>query len=200
MQIGTENRKKVMWAGGLGVLALIIVGYEFFGSSSSPVTAAQPAVGATSTRTANARHTHSGKDKVTEPRLDPTLDLRLLAETENTKYTGSGRNIFVAQAEPIPLPLAPVRVDKENLQLRPPEPPPPPPPPPIPLKFFGFANKPGEPKKVFLSSGDDVFIAVEGDIVDRRYKVIHIGPMSVEIEDVLYNNRQNIPLTQAPQG
>ena len=29
-------------------------------------------------------------------------------------------------------------------------------------------------------------------------KVIHIGPASVEIEDVLYNNKQNIPLTQAP--
>jgi hypothetical protein len=45
-----------------------------------------------------------------------------------------------------------------------------------------------------------VFIAVEGDIVDRRYKVVHIGPMSVEVEDVLYNNRQSIPLTQSPQG
>jgi hypothetical protein len=68
------------------------------------------------------------------------------------------------------------------------------------LKFFGFANKPGEPKKVFLSQGEDVFIAVEGDIVDRRYKVIHIAPTSVEVEDVLYNNRQSIPLTQGPQG
>ena len=82
--------------------------------------------------------------------------------------------------------------------IGPPAPPPPPPPPPINLKFFGFANKPGEPKKVFLSQGEDVFIAVEGDIVDRRYKVVHIGPASVEIEDVLYNNKQNIPLTQAP--
>jgi hypothetical protein len=201
VQIGTENRKKVLWAGGLGVLALIVMGYEFFGSSSSPVTAAQPAAELAPSRATNVRRTRSGNVKaVTEPRLDPTLDLRLLAETENTKYTGSGRNIFVAQAEPIPQPVAPVRVDKENLQLRPPEPPPPPPPPPIPLKFFGFANKPGEPKKVFLTSGDDVFIAVEGDIVDRRYKVIHIGPISVEVEDVLYNNRQNIPLTQAPQG
>src|SRR5437868_6168701 len=82
----------------------------------------------------------------------------------------------------------------------PPAPPPPPPPPPINLKFFGFANKPGEPRKAFLSQGDDVFIAVEGDIVDRRYKVIHIGPTSVEVEDVLYNNRQSIPLTQNAPG
>ena len=70
----------------------------------------------------------------------------------------------------------------------------PPPPPPINLKFFGFANKPGEAKKIFLSQGEDVFIAGEGDIVDRRYKILHITPVSVEVEDVLNNNRQSIPL------
>jgi len=64
------------------------------------------------------------------------------------------------------------------------------------LKFYGFASKPGEPKRVFLSQGEDVFIAGEGDIVDRRYKVLRITPTQVEIEDVLNNNRQNIPLTQ----
>ena len=72
----------------------------------------------------------------------------------------------------------------------------PPPPPPINLKFFGFANKPGEPKRIFLSQGEDVFIAGEGDIVDRRYRILHISPVSVEVEDVLNNNRQTIPLTQ----
>ena len=60
-----------------------------------------------------------------------------------------------------------------------------------------FANKPGEPKKVFLSQGEDVFIAAEGDIIDRRYKVSRITAVSVEVEDVLNNNRQSIPLTQA---
>ena len=199
MQIGSENRKKVMWAAGLGMLAVLLVVYEFSGFSSAPVTAAQPTAGTNTTRNLT-RRTRGGKDKpVSEPRLDPTLDLRLLAETENTKYTGNGRNIFVAQADPIPKPIASAM--KQDIgSLTPPPPPPPPPPPAIPLKFFGFANKPGEPKKVFLSSGEDVFIAVEGDIVDRRYKVIHIGPMSVEVEDVLYNNRQSIPLTQSPQG
>ena len=70
------------------------------------------------------------------------------------------------------------------------------PPPPIELKFFGFASKPGEPKKIFLSQGEDIFIASEGDIVNRRYRVLHISPASVDIEDVLNNNRQSIPLTQ----
>jgi hypothetical protein len=72
----------------------------------------------------------------------------------------------------------------------------PPPPPPILLKFYGFASKAGEPRKVFLSKDGDVFIAGEGDIIDRRYRVLRITPVSVEVEDVLSNNRQSIPLTQ----
>lgn len=104
----------------------------------------------------------------------------------------------MAQAEAIPNPIAKVQI--ESGPPTPPQPPPPPPPPAITLKYFGFANKPGEPKKAFLSQGEDIFIAVEGEIVNRRYKVIRIGPASVEIEDVLYNNRQSIPLTQSPQG
>jgi len=60
----------------------------------------------------------------------------------------------------------------------------------------GFASKPGEVKKVFLKQAEDVFIAREGEIVDRRYKVMRISPIAVEIEDVLNNNRQSIPLTQ----
>ena len=74
--------------------------------------------------------------------------------------------------------------------------PPPPPPPPIPLKFFGFASKPGQQKSIFLVNGDSIFIGREGDIVNRRYKILHISPSQVEIEDVLNNNRQTIPLTQ----
>jgi hypothetical protein len=41
-----------------------------------------------------------------------------------------------------------------------------------------------------------VFVASEGDIVDRRYRVLRISATSVEIEDILNNNRQSIPLTQ----
>lgn len=197
MQIGTENRKKVMWAGGLGAVALIVILYQVLSSPNAPVTAAQPTSPLFGQH--SLRHTvHAGKEHaVSESRLDPTLDLKLLAETEGIKYAGTGRNIFVAQAEVIPAPIAPAIKEPDP---GPPPPPAPPPPPPIPLKFFGFANKPGEPKKAFLSQGEDVFIAVEGDIVDRRYKIIKIGPMSVEVEDVLYNNRQSIPLTQGPQG
>ena len=198
MQIGAENRKKVMWAAGLGVVAVLVLLYQLFSSPSAPVTAAQPSATGGAGRPAPRVTKRGAKERPAEARLDPTLDLKLLAETEQTKYTGTGRNIFVAQAEVIPQPVS--KVNLGDVTPTPPPPPPPPPPPQIPLKFFGFANKPGEPKKVFLSQGEDVFIAVEGDIVDRRYKVIHISPTAVEVEDVLYNNRQSIPLTQGPQG
>ena len=128
------------------------------------------------------------RQKATEPRLDPTLDLDLLSQNEQIKYAGNGRNIFVA-GERIEA------VVKPPITPGPVEPTGPPPPPPINLKFFGFANKPGESKKIFLSSGEDIFIASEGDIVNRRYRVLHISPVAVDIEDVLNNNLQSIPLT-----
>ena len=132
---------------------------------------------------------------IAEPRLDPTLDLNLLAQSEDIKYAGNGRNIFAAGSLPtIDKPKRSGRTDAPTAAIT--MPPPVPPPPPINLKFFGFANKPGEAKRVFLVQGEDVFIAGEGDIVDRRYRVLHITNTAVEMEDVLNNNRQSIPLTQ----
>jgi hypothetical protein len=204
LKLGTENRNKTYAALGLGVLALIMVIYRISNpagtsSSASAVNAVSSNPGATgpstapatSRRTAGTTRTTSRKP-VTGPSIDPTLQLALLRASEDIKYTGKGRNIFQAQID-IPKPIKNPVIETQKT----PQPPPgPPPPPPINLKFFGFASKPGEPKRIFLSQGEDVFIAGEGDIVNRRYKVVHIGPASVEIEDVLNNNRQSIPLTQ----
>lgn len=201
MNLGTENRKKTMAAAILGVLAVLFIGYRMlaiFGGGGSPDAAANAAANVPMSQTATPRRStprrpaaSGAKKAAPAPSLDPTLKLSLLAASENTKYTGNGRNIFRAE-EDIPKPIAPpVKVDQAKT-----EPPPPPPPPPINLKFFGFASKPGEAKRIFLSKGEDVFIAGEGDIVDRRYKVLQIGPASVTIQDVLTNNTQQIPLTQ----
>jgi hypothetical protein len=64
------------------------------------------------------------------------------------------------------------------------------------LKYYGYATPAGGMKRIFLAQGEDVFIAKEGEIVDRRYKIVRISPNAVEILDVLSNNRQSIPLTQ----
>ena len=140
------------------------------------------------------RRTASGKMvPQVEPRLDPTLDLNLLSQSEEIKYAGNGRNIFVAGSLPIEKPKKNGTTDTQAALH---QPPPIPPPPPITLKFFGFANRPGETKRVFLSQGEDVFIAAEGDIVDRRYRILRISPNAVDVEDVINNNRQSLPLTQ----
>ncbi len=193
MKLGIENRKQVIWLAALGGVALLMLGREFWPSSPEAPAAAL----ATSTSAAakpGVRRTSSGKIvPVVEPRLDPTLDLKLLRQSEEIKYAGNGRNIFVAGSVPIETPKKNGTTD-QPVALH--QPPPIPPPPPITLKFFGFANRPGETKKVFLSQGEDIFIAAEGDIVDRRYRVLRISPASVDVEDVLNNNRQSLPLTQ----
>jgi hypothetical protein len=181
------------------VLAILLIGRMFFssGDSSSVAATSSSAPSSSPIAPAPARVVHVRPGAQKKPAhvvrsLDPTLRYDWLKATEDTVYQGKGRNIFRAEAE-IPQIIQPVTATKDQT---PTGPPPPPPPPPINIKFFGFANKPGESKKIFLSQGEDVFIAAEGDIVDRRYKVLRISPMSVEIEDVLNNNRQSIPLTQ----
>jgi hypothetical protein len=200
VQLGLENKKKTIWAAVLGALAVIVFAYEvipmFTGSPSEPASSAQaaaPAAIRVSARPGKAK-------KVKAENLDPTLRLDLLASSEQTKYEGSGRNIFVSQAEvEIPKPLAPGSPDAKKEEEDRYHLPPVPPAPPIPLKFFGFASKPGEPKKIFLetATGEDVWIAAEGEIVDRRYKVVHISNTSVEIQDVVNSGPpQTLQLTQ----
>lgn len=191
MKLGTENRKAVIAAGVLALVAVFTLARWLM--------APQPQV-ATKTAPSPAAGTAAGRRGGTRPAppmllsgLDPTLRLDWLRASEAVKYEGKGRNIF--RADSVPPPDTSVKnpvVDKTPLP-----PPGPPPPPPINLKFYGFASKPGQPKQVFLSQGEDVFIAAEGDIVNRRYKVVRIGATSVEVEDLQYNHRQTLPLTQS---
>jgi hypothetical protein len=190
VEVGAENRNKLIAAVVLGVLALGLVGRWMFMSGSS--NAAAPSAPAVAPAAGSRVSTVGRKVGAASLSLDPTLRFDWLRASEDTKYTGTGRNIFLAAAD-IPKPTH--RPNTDN-PMPPPPPPGPPPPPPINLVFFGFASKPGEPKKVFLSQGGDVFIAGEGEIVDRRYKISRITAVSVEVEDVLNNNRQSIPLTQ----
>lgn len=195
MKLGTENRNKLIISVVLMALALVLVGRWVF---DSPDTAAAPAPTAAPAAVQVAPppgvRTRGTAKKVSPAShsLDPSLRYDWLKASEDTPYEGNGRNIFKAEAE-IPKPVVNPVTDQAK---KPQGPPLPPPPPPINLKFFGFASQPGEPKRIFLSQGEDVFIAGEGEIVDRRYRILHISPMSVEVEDVLNNNKQSIPLTQ----
>jgi len=195
VKLGKENRKQIIVLAALGTLALVLIGRIVLGVGAPTPTASAPIpIDAAPVRSRPASRTRvKGKRSAGAPHsIDPSLRYDWLKASEETEYEGNGRNIFMLQAE-IPAVVTNPVIDPQKVATGPP---PPPPPPPIMLKFYGFASKPGEPKRVFLSQGEDLFIASEGEIVDRRYKVLHILPMSVEIEDVLNNNRQSIPLTQ----
>ena len=202
MKLGFENKKQTTWAIALGVIALLVCAYELLpliGGSPSPDSSAQaasPLVPRPATAKPGAKGVAKAGRTSESESLDPTLRLDLLASSEKTQYEGAGRNIFVSQKEEveIPKPVAQVATDTPPPVYVAPQPQPPP---PIPLKFYGFASAPGEPKKIFLKNGDDVFVAGEGEIVDRRYKVIRISATSVEIQDMVYSGPpQMIALTQ----
>ena len=203
MQVGAENRTKLIAAVLLGAVALVLAGTRFIGSSGGSSPSASTPVAASVDTTASVQlpvpRSQGKKQNASKKQhgvlsLDPTLRYDFLKASEDTTYEGKGRNIFRAYVE-IAKTVAPVARQQET----PKGPPQPPPPPPIELKYYGFANvvsKPGDPKSIFLAHGEDVFIAKEGDIVNRRYKIVRATPNAVEILDVLSNNRQSIPLTQ----
>jgi hypothetical protein len=207
MKIGAEDKKKVAIAAVLGVVVLGLVIYNLVnvfggGSTTTPVAQNPAAVPApTPARTAPS----AGRQRVIPGRvheatkisgplagLDPTLHPEVMAQAESIEYTGKGRNIFSMFSEPV---IEPV---KEPIRPQPVAQVPtgPPPPPPIDLKFFGYETHQGGARKAFLLHGDDVFIAAEGDVVDHHYKVVKILPLSVQIEDIPYNNTQTLPLIQ----
>jgi hypothetical protein len=186
VKIGAANKKQIIIMGVLLTVLAAIVIYDLSGTGTS--SAAPPA-------SSRAQMGKTGSQQKAQNDLDPTLHWQKLEASRRIKYE-PGRNIFTMEAAPMPTPIASPRMTPPP---GPPTPTPTPPPPPIPLKFYGFANKPGETRRIFLAEGDPqnsvVFIAKQGDIVDRRYRVVQISANSVQIEDVLYNNKQSIPLT-----
>ncbi len=193
MKLGTEDKKKTIIAGVLLVGAVILVIHAFSGGDQDSAAPAPAPVASAAGSASSAKHGGTGgrgSYLLLAHSLDPTLRFDLLKSSEDVTYTGNGRDIFHSQPAPppdIPQP-APPDVTPQGPQA-------PPPPPPIDLKFYGFEGPKNGSKRIFLLKGEDIFLAKEGDIVDRRYKIMHIGPNSVEVQDVLTNNTQTIPLT-----
>jgi hypothetical protein len=186
VKLGTENRKKVAVAGVLLLLGVFFVIRAFYSMPSESTVSGPPALQPLTGEKAATQ-------LLPENNLDPRLRLDLLKNAEGVEYKGNGRNIFRAGAEPpkeIPKPVtSPMTKPGPNGASKPSAP-------PINLKYFGYSNRQGEENKIFLSEGGDVFVAKRGDIVNRRYKILRITPTSVEVEDVISNARQTLPLTQ----
>jgi hypothetical protein len=196
VKLGTENRTKTIAAAVLGIFAIFMLVRAFTGggetaapSGTSTVATKAPA----SSRPAKRKQAadRAKAQPVLAETLDPTLRFDLLKSSEDVTYKGSGRDIFHSQTAPSPADIPKPIVNPATVIASGP------PPPPINLKLYGYAQrKNGEAKRIFLSSGEDIFVAKEGDIVNRRYKILKINNNSVDVEDVLTNNRQTLYLQQ----
>lgn len=221
MKIGTENKNKLILSGVFGFIALLCLiplYNELFGGPSSPPPNAPPVVRDETPGTRNTQSVITPGKAVTAPpgfivggkdavkvgtagrQLDPTLHMEAMLVTESLVYSGSGRNIFGAEAPP---PLVMAKAETPKGPARPPvqtAPPPiagpvgPPPLPPIDLKFFGTATAGNGIRRAFLLHGDDVFLASAGDVVQRRYRVVTIAANSIVVEDIPNANKQTLPL------
>ena len=138
-------------------------------------------------------------------KIDPTLRLDLLTKVQSMDPEGGARSLF--QFAPAPAPkaveVAAIKPGPRTYGPEPPPkpaaaavPPPPPPPPPITLKFYGFSKpKPDGQKRAFFMDGEDIFVAAEGELVKKRYRVVRIDANSVVMEDTEFkNNRQTLAL------
>ena len=132
----------------------------------------------------------------------PVVDLRLERLHEaREELPESTRDPF--RFRPKPPPPAPPRTAATAPPPRPPEftPPPPPvptgppPPPPIAIKFFGWAMLGGQRVANFSDARGNIFSGKEGDIIEGRYRILRIGPDTVDVAYLDGRGRQTIRLT-----
>jgi hypothetical protein len=151
------------------------------------------------------------EDRADPMTVDPTLRLDLLAKLHDVKLEGGTRSLFdFGQAAPPKtadvkiIPKAVKNADGKTPQLAvnpaaPATTPSKPPPPAIPLKFYGYANqtKPGI-KRAFFIEGEEIFVAAEGELIKKRYKIVRIGVTSAVVEDTQFQHQQTLPLEEQP--
>ena len=140
--------------------------------------------------------------------VDPTLRLDLLAKLLEVKLEGGHRSLF--DFSPAPPPKTPdVKIVPKTSQPGAAEAvagaagsaadPVKPPAPPIQLKFYGYISPVRQGvKRAFFLDGEEIYVASEGEVIKKRYKVVRIGVNSAVVEDLEYQHQQTLPLVEQP--
>ena len=222
MTLGAEKNKLIL----LGVLTAVagysVYSQLFSGSTPVPRTPGRTA-STSPNRTAPrarppARRTagrpgFGGSEEPLDPMtVDPTLRTDLLAKVRAVAFEGVKRDIFRFGERKKPEIAGPTAEEVKSAQARlaaaakSPKPtakaPNPasrkPTAPPIKWKYYGFANSSKDARKRAFLIGDEdqVFIATEGDVFKKRYRVVRIGVNSIVIEDLQFKDQQSLPLEQ----
>ena len=136
---------------------------------------------------------------------EPELRHDLLAKLQKIEYTGSHRNIFVGAPPP------PVMTDaqkeqllaqKRNSEYQDQGPHLPQPPAPLDvsgIQLFGFVfNRDSGKRFAFFLNGEDVVIAAEGDTLLSRFRLLHIGDDSAEVEEISTGRHASVAMAQPP--
>jgi hypothetical protein len=178
----------------------------------SPMPGQRPARGESRT-TDDFRPSLKLKEGTDVSRIDPTLELELLAKLRSVPMEGGSRSVFeFAQPPPPPPPkVDPIKMGKPAVVAgakgggsssspsatadKDGKAPGATAATPIPLKFYGYADSPRNgPKRAFFLDGDDIFVAGENELIRNRYKIVRIGVNSAVVEDTTTKKEQTLPL------
>ena len=148
------------------------------------------------------------EERIDPMKVDPTLHLELLRKLQEAASDTNGRNLFQFGAPPPP-PPTPEQIARLNHPepvvqpqvMAPVAPPPPPGPPPLSIKYYGLSTQRANGKKVaFFMDGETIMMAGEGEMLQKRYRVVRIGVNSVVLEDTQLKREQSVPLASEPNG
>src|ERR1700728_3824420 len=128
---------------------------------------------------------------------EPGLRIDELDKLRKLEYTGSHRNIFVAEPPAPPKPTAQQAAAAAHPFVGPVYQAPPPL--NVPAEFFGYASQKSGGKRVaFFTSGDDVLVVAEGDKFLNTFRLIHIGNESADVEEISSGRHATVQLVEPP--
>jgi hypothetical protein len=124
----------------------------------------------------------------------PAVHLPALGQDRPHPESAGGRDLFRFKPKPSPQPQVASR--PPVTASAPAGPPPPPQIPPIALRFIGLVEAPAQSQRIaILSDGRGIYQGREGDIIEGRYQILHIGVESIDMAYVDGTGRQTIRLS-----